>query len=130
MNHLSGKVKVGAKGHVCDLTWTGESALSVINVALPAGIIAAGAGCRVVKVGPSPKLHSTLVQMPVELAHSLDGHSTATHPRPGHLHRAPEIFSPHSPFRRPPSLPSRSRKSHSPGTYRSCTSLHPATRLA
>lgn len=29
MDQLSGKVKVGGHGHVCDWTWTGESALSV-----------------------------------------------------------------------------------------------------
>ncbi|CAD6569626.1 MAG: anthranilate phosphoribosyltransferase [Cyphobasidiales sp. Tagirdzhanova-0007] len=51
MQDLSGSVKVGASGNICDWTFTGESGLSVINVALPAAIVAAGAGCRVVKHG-------------------------------------------------------------------------------
>ena len=129
MNHLSGKVKVGAKGHVCDLTWTGESALSVINVALPAGIIAAGAGCRVVKVCSDTASDLTRKGHRRSADH-LRVCSTATHLPLGHPHRALATFSPHSPSQPPPSLPSHSPKSHSPGTSRSCTSSHPATRLA
>lgn len=50
LSDLCGKVQVGGEGNICDWTLTGDSALSVINVALPAAIVAAGAGCRVVKV--------------------------------------------------------------------------------
>jgi len=51
MKELSGNVDVGGSGNVCDWTMTGESALSVLNIALPAAIVAAGAGCRVCKHG-------------------------------------------------------------------------------
>ena len=77
MKDISGEIPIEGAGRLCDWTMTGESGHNVssllvsnlrlsdwillyqlLNVALPAAIVAAGAGCKVVTVGKSARVPS------------------------------------------------------------------------